>query len=215
MRKPTYTIILHQKRKKLGLTPMEYCVCDSIHKLSKEWCSKSKKGLAEFLGISEREVFRIIRKLLEKKLIEKDPKTKHLKTTQRWLFEVELEPDKMSGSMTECQQNYDKLSVRYDKMSDNNNRIIKNNIHYSGEQSPLQEIILYFREKVKELKNYNPEIDWAKEGKLIKQRLQKYSLEQLKELIDWYLSSKHSERLGDSLSVCLSANIINLWKASV
>ena len=39
-------------------------------------------------------------------------------------------------------------------------------------------------------------------------------LEEIKELINWYIHSKYAEKLGDSLAVCLSTNIINRWKAS-
>ena len=77
--------------------------------------------------------------------------------------------------------------------------------------SPVREIIAYFRDQVKEIRGFDPEINWGKDGKLAKQRLVKYRPEQLKDLITWYLGSKDSERLGVSLATCLSAYIINLW----
>lgn len=78
-------------------------------------------------------------------------------------------------------------------------------------KSPHQEIISFFISQVKERKGFEPEISWAKEGKLLKQKLVKYTPDKLKDLIAWYLDSKHSEKLGTSLAVCLSAHIINLW----
>jgi DNA-binding transcriptional regulator YhcF (GntR family) len=76
------------------------------------------------------------------------------------------------------------------------------------------DVIEYFRKRVEEVKGFEPEIDWGKDGGLAKNRLRKYSFEEIKELIDWYLNSKHFERFGASLSICLSNFIINFWKAN-
>ena len=46
------------------------------------------------------------------------------------------------------------------------------------------------------LRGFDPEIDWGKDGKLAKKRLKKYSFEEIRQLIDWYLNSKHFESLG-------------------
>ena len=48
------------------------------------WCSKSKKALAEHLGISERKVFLMIEELLEKGFLIKHDETGFLKTTKKW-----------------------------------------------------------------------------------------------------------------------------------
>jgi hypothetical protein len=90
----------------------------------------------------------------------------------------------------------------------------KDNTVVDEGSSKVKEIIFYFRSKVKLIKGYEPEISWAKEGALVKQRLRNYQPEKLKNLIDWYLSSRYSERFGDCLAVCLSTRIINHWKAS-
>jgi len=94
---------------------------------------------------------------------------------------------------------------------DNSN---KYNTKVDDKESSALDVIEYFRSKVKEVKGFEPEIDWGKDGGLAKKRLKKYSFEEIKQLIDWYLNSKHFERFGASLSVCLSAFMINLWKAS-
>ncbi|MEM0328365.1 MAG: hypothetical protein QXN53_07320 [Thermoproteota archaeon] len=44
--------------------------------------------------------------------------------------------------------------------------------------------------------------------------MRNYSLEEIKGLIDWYLKSEVSDKIGVSISACLSAHVINLWKAS-
>jgi hypothetical protein len=94
---------------------------------------------------------------------------------------------------------------------DNNN---KENTNVDDKESSALDVIEYFKNKVKEVKGFEPEIDWGKDGGLAKKRLKKYSLEEIKDLIDWYLDSKHFDKFGASLSVCLSAFTINLWKAS-
>jgi len=66
---------------------------------------------------------------------------------------------------------------------------------------------------VREVKGFEPEIDYGKDGRLAKKRLKKYSLEEIEDLIDWYLNSNHYEKFGASLSICLSNFMINLWKA--
>ncbi|MEM2292800.1 MAG: hypothetical protein ABIM42_07515 [candidate division WOR-3 bacterium] len=82
------------------------------------------------------------------------------------------------------------------------------------EGSIISEIFRYFKEAVGNSKGFIPEIDYAKDGKLVKARLENHSLEEIKALIDWYLKSELSDRLGVSLSACLSAHVMNLWKAN-
>ena len=48
------------------------------------WCSKSKKALAEHLGISERKVFLMIDELCEKEFLIKHDETGFLKATKKW-----------------------------------------------------------------------------------------------------------------------------------
>jgi len=79
--------------------------------------------------------------------------------------------------------------------------------------SPI-DVIDYFKRRVKELKGFYPEIDYGKDGRLAKERLKKYSFDEVRDLIDWYLNSEHFEKFGASLSICLSNFIVNLWKAS-
>ena len=73
---PRYTTIIHQVRSRLGLSNNEYCVFDSIDKLSNKpnhpFCTRSKDELAAWLEIGRRTVFRAIDVGLEKGLIEKN-----------------------------------------------------------------------------------------------------------------------------------------------
>lgn len=92
-----YTLILHQIRKELKLTLMEYCVADSIYHLSNNpkskiqgWCFATKETIARFLGTTRQTIFDNLNKLVEKGFIERDNETKYLRTTQKWYEKVVL-----------------------------------------------------------------------------------------------------------------------------
>jgi hypothetical protein len=89
---------------------------------------------------------------------------------------------------------------------------IKENTKVDAKASPI-DVVEYFKRRVRELKGFEPEIDYGKDGRLAKNRLKKYSFNEIMDLIDWYLNSEHFEKFGASLSICLSNFIVNLWKA--
>ena len=86
--KPTFTTVLHPVREKLGLSWIEYGVFDSIHHLSHSerqypYCTMSKKHLAKFLGVSERFIYKTIKKGEAKQIIERNERG-DLRTTAHW-----------------------------------------------------------------------------------------------------------------------------------
>jgi hypothetical protein len=165
----------------------------------------SRKYMAGALGISTKTVDRGIKELKEKAGLK--VKREGLRRNNRYFFPDWDSPElSLSEKTTLSTQESSTLSTPI--VRDN-----KKDITVVGEGSPVREIISFFKEQVRKIKGFDPEISWKKEGKLIKLRLKRYSQGQIKDLIDWYLSSKHSERLGDSLAVCLSTKMINLWKA--
>jgi len=69
------TLIDHEIRQKYGLTLTDYCILDSIYRLSKNnkfngWCVATRQYIAEFIGISTKQVGRIISKLHDLELVE-------------------------------------------------------------------------------------------------------------------------------------------------
>ena len=84
----------------------------------------------------------------------------------------------------------------------------------TGAKAPVQSLIDFFYEQTKELIGIEPEISGAKEGRLLKQKLTKYTPAEIQDLIVWYLNSKDCERMGPTLSICLSAFIINKWQSN-
>jgi hypothetical protein len=96
-----YNTILHQSRKKLNLTLMEYCIADSVYHLSNNpkskvhgWCFASKDHLAMFLGTTKATIFSNLNKLIEKGLVERDEETRYLRTTEKWYEEVIIKDSK-------------------------------------------------------------------------------------------------------------------------
>lgn len=87
----------------------------------------------------------------------------------------------------------------------------KQSISETSSQTPISIIRKYFTEQCKEAKGFEPEMSFAKEGGLLKEKLKRFSVEQIKDLIDKFLNSKVGSDLGYTLSVCLSAFVINQW----
>lgn len=91
----SFTTILHNKRKELGLSLIEYCIADTIFNLSNNpkspvqgWCYASKETLSEILDTTRQTIFTNINKLIEKGLVEKHTETKYLRTTEKWFNSV-------------------------------------------------------------------------------------------------------------------------------
>jgi hypothetical protein len=91
-----YTLVLHSARKKLKVTVNEYCLTDSIHKLSSNrstvpgWCYASKEHLGKSLGFSRQSIHNMINTLKKSGLIEIQEDTGYLRTTELWRENVEV-----------------------------------------------------------------------------------------------------------------------------
>ncbi len=99
-----YTLVLHSARKKLGITINEYCLADTIQKLSGNrslvpgWCYASKEHLGHALGVSRRSIHNMIDSMKKKKVVEVDSDTGYLRTTDLWRFHVEVTKDRVFGN---------------------------------------------------------------------------------------------------------------------
>ena len=98
-----YTLVLHSARKKLNTTINEYCLADSIHKLSSNrssvpgWCYASKDHLGTSLGVSRRSIHNMLNKLKEHGLVEVQEDTGYLRTTDQWIEAVEIVKARVFG----------------------------------------------------------------------------------------------------------------------
>ena len=165
----------------------------------------SQRTLAEKLGLSIKTIIKYNRVLEANGLIKIERKKGKGKTNLVTLLKIEnvnqVQTHPVTGSVK---------VVKEVQTKENNKK--ENTIEVDAEASPI-EVIDYFKKRVREVKGFEPEIDYGKDGKLAKERLKKYSFEEIKDLIDWYLNSENFEKFGASLSVCFSNFIINLWKA--
>jgi hypothetical protein len=99
-----YTLVLHSARKQLDISINEYCLADTIHKLSGArsqvpgWCYASKEQIGNGLGFSRQSIHSMINKLKKKGLIEVQVPTGYLRSTDLWNDTVEILKTKVFGS---------------------------------------------------------------------------------------------------------------------
>ncbi|MCK4307298.1 hypothetical protein KAW50_03610 [candidate division WOR-3 bacterium] len=79
--------------------------------------------------------------------------------------------------------------------------------------SGVKELIDFFYTACNEIKGFKPEISGAIEGALLKKKLTRYSIEELKQELSWFLGSKHSQELGCTIKVALCTYVFNKWLA--
>jgi len=98
-----YTLVLHSARKKLAITINEYCLTDTIHKLSSNrssvpgWCYASKDHLAKNLGVSRRSIHNMLTSLKKREIVEAQEDTGYLRTTELWRQAVEVVKARVFG----------------------------------------------------------------------------------------------------------------------
>ena len=91
-----YTLILHSARKALDITINEYCLADTVHKLSGNrstvpgWWYASKEHLGSVLGVSRRSIHNMINSLKGRGILELQEDTGYLRTTEAWREAVEV-----------------------------------------------------------------------------------------------------------------------------
>lgn len=85
-----FTTINHKAQKELGLSITDYCLADTIHNLASNpankvsgWCWASRKTLAVMLDVSERTVYKGIKKMSAAGLLEMDHNA-NIRATAKW-----------------------------------------------------------------------------------------------------------------------------------
>ena len=61
------------------------------------WCYASRETLGKNLGITRQGAQKIIDRLIEMQLVEVDAETNYLRTTERWIYAVELQKQQVYG----------------------------------------------------------------------------------------------------------------------
>lgn len=204
----TYTVVLHQARKKLRLTLNEYCFVDTVYHLQnnpnskvKGWCYASKAILGDYIGISEQSAHSIANKTIKMGLIEKDPDTRYLRATQLWYENVVLlrlhsrnlrdtkeslaiHSRKLSQTLKKVEPKAKESLVNSnrDKNKDRNKiKILK----YKTESLKLAKLLYELIKEQNPAWHVKPNWDrWAKDMDDIN-RIDKYTFEQIEFMIRW------------------------------
>ena len=180
------------------------------------------RHLAKELGVSVATVARGVKILEEYNIIQiEKPEKKNQSFTywitnyinwkdidkkNKWFNQSRVSPQKHPCITTETAR----VSPQKHNNTNNNNT---NNKGVSAKADPhIKNLIDFFYEQTKKIVGIVPEISGGRDGTLLKRRLKKYTPEQIKDLIVWYLESKECDKLGATLSICLSSSIINKWK---
>lgn len=128
-----YTKIYHGLRLKMGLSLSEYCLADLIHRLSTNqeavapgWCTLSKIEMAKTFGISKEGLHKILNRLGQLGIIDKDKTGRKYKTTSQWLTAENREQSTLLKDLN-SEQSTLKEGTKYTK--------IVNKVHQNSEQS--------------------------------------------------------------------------------
>lgn len=189
---------------KIGVVGLALYNAYSSYARNKGVAFPSLRTLAEKLGISTKTIIKYNRILEASGLI----KIERRKGSTNLITLLKV------GGMKKGKFANETGSGRYMKQIRIEENNFKENKERKNNNMAVNLVLNYFREIVGEIRGFEPEIDYLKDGRLVRLRLRKYSVEELKSLISWYLKSEISDKLGISISACLSAHVINLWKQS-
>jgi hypothetical protein len=78
----------------------------------------------------------------------------------------------------------------------------------------VKEVVELFKQYSLNIRGFEPEINWAVDGSMVKKHLGRFTVEQLTDLFEWYLRSDDCKRMGCSLKIVLSNYILNKWMIS-
>ncbi|RSN76252.1 helix-turn-helix domain-containing protein [Candidatus Methanodesulfokora washburnensis] len=198
-------VIFEDYTPKIGVIGLALYNAYSSYARDKGVAFPSQRTLAEKLGVSIKTIIKYNRVLEANGLIKVERKKGKGKTNLVTLLKVENVKQVQTHPVTGSVKVVKEVQTKENNMKENT-------IEVDAKASPI-DVIDYFKKRVKELKGFCSEIDYGKDGRLAKERLKKYSFDEIKNLIDWYLNSENFEKFGASLSVCLSNFIVNLWKA--
>lgn len=207
-KKPRYTFIQHGIRERYKISANEYIIMDSVYKLSRHTgrCESSREYLAKFLGITKQGVIKLIDRLEEKGILEKDEEGK-LKVSIQWEDETvfngkqSLPKAKKSG----------KQSLQNGKQSLPNNKYIIS-----------KDIYLYiegiYQNEFKKKTGATPDYQYGCDRKILGRYIKQYGKEKTGEIIKAYIQGGAGEWCGYSiggLSRSINKVLIQINKTEV
>lgn len=140
---PIYTVVIHRVRKQLGISVEEYCVADSIHKLSRPVCKAGAESIAQHLELNIRSVRRYLKHLQEadivKQVTDEFGQWVGWETTDKWYTTAVVArdlydfggSDKMAGGSDKMAPRGDKVPEKGTKWQEGDDKVSPNNNNYT------------------------------------------------------------------------------------
>ena len=208
-----YTNIQHTARKRLRISFMEYAVCEGVFfkqsdptSLESGWCTVPRHEMAAFYDLSERGLYKLINRMIDKGILKKNSKG-YLKTTSVWFKNAVSNAEQSSDDTmnkvpidTELSSdsNLNKVPTNPEQSSDtlynnkNNNKNSNNNKRKNvrEEETKVLKSKNFKKPSIEELEAYFLENGLTPEvaNDLAKRFINHY------ECIDWYVGKKKMSR---------------------
>ena len=80
------------------------------------------------------------------------------------------------------------------------------------ENIKVKEVIKFFYDACLNIRSFKPRISPQIEVKMIRSYLKDYSVDDMKDELDWFLKSEECDRLGCTIKIALSAYVFNKWQ---
>jgi len=80
-------------------------------------------------------------------------------------------------------------------------------------EAKVHKVIDFFYKTCIEIKGFKPRVSINKEGPMIKNFLQEYSVDELEQELNWFLGSKESDELSCTIKIALCNYVFNKWLA--
>jgi len=234
----TYTTIIHSIRKDLGLSNNEYMFCDMVYHLSNnpkyKTCIMSKAKLGDKIGITEAGIFKMITRMIELGLIERN--NIGINTTKKWYDSVICRDQETLNSVVPTLNSVvpdTKLSL-YNNNNNNKNKLDacgveeiqivsindediplkkKKDVAVTREHSERMALIGFFKRESERVHHYCPVIQVPTALKRLKELYRFSNYEEIHGLIDWYLNvSDLYEKLGSDFLKCVCVSSYNSYK---
>jgi hypothetical protein len=130
-------------KKALDLKLTEYCFLAVVDYMAynaanhTRWCYASRKTLAERIDVSERYIYTITQRMVEKGLLEEDTETGNMRTTPLWFQTIDSnkrEYEQSSDGMNRVQKNMNRVQKGMNRVQKNHEQSSYNNNIYSNKE---------------------------------------------------------------------------------
>lgn len=203
---------------KVGIYGVGVYVVLCRHADKNQSCFPGIKTIAKMLNISEASTKRAINGLEKLNIIRRERVGKRQSNTYYLLDKRVWKSDSSDRAVTqEADEGSDRPAVEAptEPLRDTHEKETSPLSNDKGEQPEVApqvfQLFNHFSSRCQEERGFRPEIAWGKEGKLIREKLNRFPVDRLKELINQFIHSEEADDLGCSLSVCFANSTFNKW----